>query len=79
MIALTTLNIFNNYTNSKQTSYLPPLAHAKINTTTSHPDGMILWIEFGRDQTLSLQPGGVSFVFSHRNSLSLSGFLPEMS
>ena len=36
-------------------------------------------MEFGRDQTPSLQLGGVSLMFSHRTSLSLSGFLPEIS
>jgi hypothetical protein len=35
-------------------------------------------MEFGKDKTLSLHLGGVSFVFSHRTSLSLSEFLPEM-
>ena len=34
---------------------------------------------FGKDQTLSLQLGGISFVFSHSTSLCLSGFPPEMS
>lgn len=36
-------------------------------------------MEFGRNQTLSLQLVGVLFVFFHRTRLSLSGFLPEMS
>ena len=36
-------------------------------------------MEFGRDQTPSLYPGGVLLVSFHRTSLSLSGFLPEMS
>lgn len=36
-------------------------------------------MEFGRDQTPSSQPGGVSLVFFHRTSPSPSGSLPEMS
>ena len=36
-------------------------------------------MEFGRDQTPSLQLGGVLLASFHRTSLSLSGFLPEMS
>jgi hypothetical protein len=35
-------------------------------------------MEFGRDQTPSLQLGGVLLASFHRTSLSLSGFLPEM-
>jgi hypothetical protein len=36
-------------------------------------------MEFARDQTSSLQPRGILFVFFHMINLSLSGFLPEMS
>ena len=35
-------------------------------------------MQFGRDQTPSLQLGGVLLASFHRTSLSLSGFLPEM-
>jgi hypothetical protein len=35
-------------------------------------------MEFRRDQTSSLQLGGVLLASFHRTSLSLSGFLPEM-
>jgi hypothetical protein len=42
-------------------------------------DRYILWMEFGRKKTPSLQPGWVLLVSFHRTSISLSGFLPEMS
>ena len=78
MMALTTLNIFNIYKNSKH----PPISlHWHTQKLPPHLTdyGKIFWMEFGRDQTPSLQLGGVLLASFHRTSLSLSGFLPEMS
>ena len=77
-MALTSLNIFNIYKNSK---------HSPISLHWHTPKLTPLILVWWRDpldgiwkvQSPSLWLGGILLVFFHRTSLSLSGFLPEMS